>query len=213
MARPENLKCVLFDFDGTLADTEETYIRLDAEALRTYGIEPTEEDMTLFPGAICGVAGKAVLNRYGLDTTPEEFRARRGEPDKIYREWPLEAHDGALELLDRVKEMGFLCGVVSTTGCANVVCAMNRLGITSFVDIIIANEMVEKHKPEPDPYLAALNVLGLDVSEAMAVEDSTVGIQAAKNAGLYTVAFASSPLGQDSSIADEVVGSLREIVF
>lgn len=64
---------------------------------------------------------------------------------------------------------------------------------------------MERHKPEPDPYLFALRILGVKPSEAIVFEDSAVGIAAARAAGCHAIGYSGCPVVQDLSAADEVI--------
>ncbi len=70
------------------------------------------------------------------------------------------------------------------------------------VDAIVGGDMVERPKPAPDPWLAAMGFLGVTPAETVAVDDTPTGIRSAKAAGLYVVGFKGSEIVQDTSAAD-----------
>ena len=78
------------------------------------------------------------------------------------------------------------------------------------VSVVVAFEDVARSKPHPDPYLRALELLGVDAADALAVEDTAVGIASAKAAGLRCVAVLGSQPAEALAAADMVVAQLDE---
>ena len=207
MARPSAIDAVLFDFDGVCADTEPFGIMLDKEVYAYYGIDPTPEEMESLAGTTGVESIPALFRHYGMDVSAEEFWTHRRPNVTIYRDLPIQVVPGIPELLACLRESGRKLALVSTTDSASINFALNRLGLASAFDIRICGDMVERHKPDPEPYLAGVAALGVDPTRCGAVEDSPTGIHAAKAAGLYTLGYAGYTLHQDTSEADETVGS------
>ncbi|GEM_PF-79247 len=207
MQRPHHLACVLFDFDGVCADTERYGLELDREVYEQFGIEPTEEEMRTLVGTTGIESIPALFARHGMKVTAEEFFAHRRENITIYRDMPLEAEPGLKDLLDRLRRQGVRTGLVSTTDALPIIYALDRLAIMGRFDIVVTGDMVERHKPLPDPYLEALARLGVEASCAIAIEDSPTGIRSAKDAGLYVLGYQGGSIPQDVSGADEAIQS------
>lgn len=206
--RPRPLEAVLFDFDGVCADTEPLGIQLDREVYEQYGIEPSWEELLAMVGTTGVETIPWVFAHHGMSVSAEEFWARRRDNGLIYREMPLEPMPGIVELLQNLRGRGIRCALVTTTAARNINFALNRLSMQPLFDVVITGDMVARHKPEPEPYLAAVAALGVPGERCMAVEDSPTGIAAAKAAGLYTLGFAGLTIHQDTSGADETVSSL-----
>jgi HAD superfamily hydrolase (TIGR01509 family) len=100
--------------------------------------------------------------------------------------------------------------VVSGAVRVEVEAILTGAGLRDTVTAVVAFEDVERSKPHPDPYLAALSLLGLDAAETVAVEDTAVGIASAKAAGLRCVAVLGSQAEGALSGADEVAPRLDE---
>jgi HAD superfamily hydrolase (TIGR01509 family) len=100
--------------------------------------------------------------------------------------------------------------VVSGAVRVEVEAILAGAGLRDAVTAVIAFEDVERSKPYPDPYLAALSLLGLDAADAVAVEDTAVGIASAKAAGLRCVAVLGSQAASALAGADELVPRLDE---
>lgn len=203
MARPARLRGVLFDFDGTLADTEVLGFQLDQAVADRFGVTLDEDDLRSLIGTTGIESVPAMFARHGVEISYEEFERLRPRNDVIYKERLQGLNPGARELLDRLVARGVRLALVSTTDTYEIVYACNRFGITSHFDAIVGGDMGLPGKPQPDPYLAAMRFLGLSPEECVVVEDSPTGIAAGKAAGAHTIAYVGGSVRQDASAADE----------
>jgi HAD superfamily hydrolase (TIGR01509 family) len=101
-----------------------------------------------------------------------------------------------------------------TSGSKNeVVCKLKKNNLGDKFDVIITKDDVLRGKPAPDIYLAAMEKLGFQGHECLAVEDTEHGLEAAKRAGAFCFAIPQEfSKGQDFSKADKVLGSLKDLV-
>ncbi|RRF91054.1 MAG: HAD family phosphatase [Coriobacteriaceae bacterium] len=210
MIKPDTPACVLFDFDGVCADTERYGIELDREVYELYGINPTKEEMQSLVGTTGLESIPALFRRYGLTVTAQEFFAKRRDNTCIYRDFPLEAQPGLKEVLEDLRSRQIPIGLVSTTAAPSILFALDRLHLASSFDAVVTGDMCTKHKPEPDPYLLALKLLGQSAKSSVAIEDSPTGIHAAKAAGLYVMGYRGASIVQDISEADEELACFRQ---
>lgn len=211
--RPAQLQCVLFDFDGTLAETETLGLDLDYEVYRHFGLNIAACDAQ----RIIGSDGVSVVNdlfaAYGHpDLTFDDYLAARKDSSFIYRSMDLQLMEGARQLLEDLHRRGISLGVVSTTVAADLLFALERLDLLSLLDVVVAGDMVDGHyKPSPVPYQIALRLAHAQAANTIVVEDSPTGIAAAQAAGIYTVAMKASELVQDTSAAQEEVASFTQL--
>jgi HAD superfamily hydrolase (TIGR01509 family) len=196
------IHALLFDVDGTLADTEEAH-RLAFEA----AFRDLELPFTWSPAEykeLLGVpGGKERLAHYfaGLALPAEERRRLTGlvaalHAQKTERFAELVAAGGAplrpgiARLLAEAEAAGVRLAIASTTTAENVV-ALLQAGLgpraAERFPVIACGDMVRAKKPAPDVYLLALAQLGVAARDAVAFEDSELGLAAAKSAGLFTV--------------------------
>jgi HAD superfamily hydrolase (TIGR01509 family) len=208
------VRALVFDFDGLILDTEVPVFTAWSETYERHGQRLSPE----FWATIIG---------YGADRFDPlaDLERRVGRPidrDAVQvarRQRQLEL-TLALEILPGVREWrheaadrGVRLGVASSSGRSWVTGHLERLGLDGW-DCVRCGDDVERTKPAPDLYLAALDCLGVTPEEAVAVEDSRVGVEAAKVAGLFCVAVPSSlTAGHDFSRADLVLRSLAEVRF
>jgi HAD superfamily hydrolase (TIGR01509 family) len=214
MRQPTHLAALLFDFDGTIMDSEtqvfEAYRRLYEE----HGHELSLEEWA---------SGVGTLG--GFDPV-EELETRLGrEIDRAVlegRSWEdvAEAGDpglrpGVRAYVDQAVARGIALGIVSSNDRAWVDRHLERLGVADVWDTIVTADGDEtRAKPSPELYLDALRVLRTDAERAAAVEDSPNGIAAAKAAGIFCVAAPNDVTARlDLSAADVVVPSLAQLPF
>jgi HAD superfamily hydrolase (TIGR01509 family) len=203
---------IIFDFDGTILDTETPEFAAWQEVYATYGA-------TLDPAVYSQVIGTtdatwspsahlvALLGR-PLDTS----LLKAAQHDHFERLIAAEVlRPGVIEWLDEARDLGLRVGLASSSSAAWVARFLTRLGLSDRFAAVATRERVARSKPDPALYQIALHDLGVPAADALAVEDSPNGIAAAKGAGLYCVAVpnrmtAGFPLGA----ADLQLSSLRD---
>lgn len=184
-------RAVLFDLDGTLAETDSLHLPTWVDALLPHGIEVDE---AFYRENISGRANAEIVEdllpnisaragREIVETKEASFRERAGE---------LEPLPGLLDFLESVKELGTRTGLVTNAPRENVVAVLRALRLEDFFDAVVPSEEVRAGKPDPEPYLTALERLGADPADAVTFEDSVSGIASAVGAGIPTVGIAST---------------------
>jgi HAD superfamily hydrolase (TIGR01509 family) len=208
------VRALVFDFDGLILDTEVPVYRAWAEVYERHG----EQLSTDFWSTIIGYGNDHfdpmadLERRLGrpLDRGPLQD-ARRTRQMELTN--ALEVLPGVREWRGEAAAMGVSQGVASSSTRGWVAGHLERLGLDGWRCVRCGDD-VSHTKPAPDLYLAVLDCLGVTAGEALAVEDSSVGVTAAKAAGLHCVAVPSAlTAGHDFSQADLVLRSLGEMSF
>lgn len=207
MARPEHVAAALFDFDGTLCDTEHLNLLLVGEILHDMGADVPYDVLQTLSGGEDRVTVPPVMERYGARGTIDDYERIRDGCYRTYSEGELVLEPGALDLLLSLRASGVKLALVSTTVSRCILTALNRLGLLPYFDVIVCGDMVPRCKPHPDPYLVALDLLGVSAGQAVVFEDSPTGIEAGKAAGCHVVAYSGCTVVQDVSSADEAIDS------
>jgi HAD superfamily hydrolase (TIGR01662 family) len=154
-----------------------------------------------------------------------EFYAKVGLPTSLWKrvdsEWMRlygderpSLHPDAMKCLDDLGASGFKLAVVSNGSKARVEEEISRFGLTSRFQSIICGETREELKPSPVMLERALAVLGLDSDKVVYVGDAPADIQAAKNAGVLSIALARGPVLRERLGAenpDRIFGGLAEV--
>lgn len=208
MTRPSRIDAVLFDFDGTLCDTEGKNLELVHDILHQLGAPASMDELTVLCGGDDRLTVPPLLERYGSPATIDDYEALRDGCYRTYAEAELELEPGARDLIGSLRARGAAVGLVSTTAARCLLTALDRLRALDLFDAIVSGDMVSRRKPDPEPYLRAAELLGVEPAHAVVVEDSATGIAAARAAGCYVIGYSRVAVGQDQSAADEVVDSL-----
>lgn len=203
-------KYVLFDFDGVIADTEESNGKYLQQALAYYGISLTEEDRSSLIGTSDRSALVKLISRSSNKITLEEVRNKRRQLGNTYENDPIEPMPGLVSFIKDLQRKGIKTGIVTSTSTQLIIMALNRMNMMSLFNVIICGDMCTKGKPDPQGYLKAMDMLDAKPEECIVIEDSFLGIRAGKNAGAFVVAYCGSRIKQDTSEADMSVDSFME---
>ncbi len=183
-------QALLFDFDGLILDTETPEVIAWQEIYSRYGVA--------FPldlwGQIVGGNGTADFDpvAYLAEKSGRPINADLMRADKRVRDRELISYQdilpGVRDYLEAARTCGLQTAVVSSSTHAWVDGQLKRLGLFEAFDCIICREDAARPKPNPDLYLKALEVLGVDPEQAIVFEDSPNGVKAGRAAGIRTVA-------------------------
>ena len=183
---------LLFDIDGTLADTDAHHL---AAFNQVFSPKGHTFDRLRFTRELQGFAMRDIEERF-LGGEPQTRRSEiMAEKEAVFRALA-RAHirpmNGLMTLLDRLQELGVPIAAVTNAPRANAEMVLSGLGITGrFQALIIADELAHG-KPHPLPYLEGLRALGADPAHSLAFEDSRSGIKSATAAGIATIGLATS---------------------
>ena len=193
---------VLFDFDGVIADTENGVNVYLQETFSKYGITLTQEQLNSYIGTDGRKQTAKILKDNNKNVTVEEFFVERNKLGNYYENSPLlKPMENLPTFLDRLNQKGIKLGLVSSTNSKLIVTALNRMQLVHYFEVIVCGDMVKNKKPDPEPYLKAMEFLGVSPEDCVIVEDSPTGIEAGLKTGAVVVGFKGSEIPQDTSTA------------
>ncbi len=207
------IEALLFDFDGTIVDSELPAYRSWQEVYRDHGQELPLERWVACVGTVGGFDPLADLERLLGRPVDRE----RIVPARLARKAELVARErsrpGVERYLVRARERGLKLGVVTSSPREWVEECLGRLGRAEGWDCVLCADGDQSiAKPDPHLYRQALAALGVGAAEAIAIEDSPNGVAAAKAAGLYCVAVPNEITARlDLGAADLVLDSLADL--
>lgn len=219
-----SLEALIFDVDGTLADTEEVHRQAFNQAFCAFGLDwswspERYRHLLRVTGGKERIASHLESLALG---SQEQGRLQQLIPEihaaktRYYKLrvglGRVRPRAGVSRLLNEARAAGVRLAIASTTSPENVealLAASFGHDAQSWFEAIVTGDVVARKKPAPDVYLRALAALDLHAAQAIALEDSEIGVQAAKGAGLFALATPSPwTRHEDFSGADLVLPSL-----
>ena len=221
------LQALLFDVDGTLADTERDGHRIAFNAaFHDYGLN-WEWDVALY-GKLLAVTGGKERIRYYTSlfrpdyTPPNDFddlviqlhQAKTRHYIRQLEEGEIPLRPGVKRLLEETRNAGLRLGIATTTTPANVTALLKYSladDAADWFEVIAAGDIVTAKKPAPDIYLWAMQQMHLSATDCFAFEDSINGIRSSVEAGIMTLITVNDyTTGQDFNGAVAVISDLGE---
>lgn len=182
------ISCLLFDFDGTLADSSEANIRSYAKAFEKVGLQfDKRKYIKLF-----GLRFLEMMDQIAPNSTEKQRSEIRSLKAKYYRDYIhlVQLNNGLLDLV-RSLNGRYKTGLITTASRRNVESFLEHFAIDPILfNIIITGEDVRHGKPNPECYTKAIEALGEEPTNCLVFEDSQVGIEAAVAAGAKVVKIA-----------------------
>lgn len=199
-------RALLFDIDGTLADTDS----LHREAFhRVFGPRGHVVDDERFKRELQGFSNLSIGERFLPDESLERRVAILGEKEAIFRDLvagQIAPLPGLMALLDRADAAGIPMVAVTNAPRLNAELLLSGLGITGRFKALVIGEELPHGKPHPLPYLEGLRFVGASAIASIAFEDSRTGVQSAAAAGIPTIGMRTT-LGHADLLAAGAVAS------
>ncbi len=163
--------------DGTLVDTEPYWMTAETRLVESYGGAWTHEDALQLVGkGLLDSAG--ILQDAGVDMDPEAIVSHLTDAvQEALRTQGVPFRPGARELLQDLKDAGIRTGLVTMSLRRMALSVVDLIDFEAF-DVVVAGDDVVNAKPHPEPYLHAAALLGIDIADAVVIEDSPTGLTA-----------------------------------
>ncbi len=203
------LKAVLFDMDGVLVDSEE-YIRNAAiEMFREKGVSINAVDFLPFIGTGEDRFLGGVAEKYGISLEIEEAKSRTYLLYEKNCAGKLKALPGVFETIELCKSHHLKTAVTTSADEFKMLVNLKEIGLpVNKFDITVFADMLINKKPDPEIYLTAAEMLDIDPSECLVIEDSLSGLQAARDAGMRSIALSTTFPPEQLKLADWIIPDL-----
>ncbi len=185
------LKAILFDLDGTLANTDPLHFKIWQDLLREQGIEM---DRDTYKSKISGRQNPEIIQDLLPHLSSTESDQFAEYKEQLFREQALnlEPLPGFLELLEWIEHRPLKTAVVTNAPLKNADFMLKALNLKERFKTVVLGEEMTAGKPDPAPYQFCLEQLEIQASEAIVFEDSPSGIRSATGAGIDTIGVAST---------------------
>ena len=213
---PKPFRAVIFDLDGVLADSEPKWNEIDAKLLAEHGVTYRGE----YHRNVLGVSYRLALEFYkktfGLSVPTDEMMRRRGEIATEFFANRIDPFPYTKQVLQELRRMNppVRLGLATSSVSGSARPFLDRHKLTSFFEVIVTGEEVDRGKPHPDIYLRAAEKLNLATDACLVIEDSLSGITAAKGANMRVAAIPDTRFVDPREYereADYLLRSLSEI--
>jgi len=220
----QEIRALLLDFDGVLADTEPVHLRFFAELLGPEGISLSRE---AYFAKYLGLDDRSCFRKVFADAGRELDPALEESLVRRKNQQILEYLNGKSVLLPGVADFlrnlqgRYYLAIVSGALRSEIEAVLRSEGLAKLFHLIVGADQVARGKPDPEGFITAMKLLNRDhvpeseillPVECLAVEDSPWGIEAAKKAGVRVAAVTTSYPKEKLSLADEIIGSLAEVI-
>ena len=197
-------QALIFDVDGTLAETEEAHRRAFNETFGDFGLD-WHWSRAVYADLLKITGGKERIRHFISHYRPDDAERVRDIVGQLHQEKTaryvrnmggggVRLRPGVERLIREAAAAGMRLAIATTTSLPNVKILLDEAlgaGATGLFEVIAAGDMVAAKKPAPDVYLLALERLGLPAEACLAIEDSYNGVMAARRAGITTLATTS----------------------
>jgi beta-phosphoglucomutase len=201
---------VIFDMDGVLVDSYRPHLRSWCLLAQEMGAAVTEAQ---FASAFGRTSREIIRDQFEV-ADPAEIRRLDDRKEAIYRDLirdRVPEMPGAIAAVRSLHQAGFRIGVGSSGPPENVALVCDGLGIRPFLSAIITAADVQHGKPDPQVFLLTAERMGAPPSYCVVIEDAPVGIEAARRAGMRSIALSGTHAAATLAAADAVVPHLDQL--
>ncbi len=215
------LKAVIFDFDGVITDSEILHFRAFNQVLAQYGIELTKQDYyTTYLGFNDADCYKLLIGQGLLKTDQGQIDNLIEQKKHIFKQLAQtegKMIEGVRDFLTTLEQNNIPMAICSGSLLTEVEMVLEDSRLRHLFKVIVSGEQVKKGKPDPEGFLLSLQRLNenrenpITANQCIVIEDSHWGLEAAKAAGMHTIAVTNSYGAEQLGMAEKIVTRLNEL--
>ena len=210
-----SIRVVIFDFDGTLADTRKTIVLAKQETMRFAGLEVKDEETC---ASTIGYSAREGFKKLYPDITDDVLDVLvpkyRSTFDELVQKMPPELFPGTRQVLDSLKEKGYVRTIATARNKTSLYEFLDGWGMTSEFSYILTGDDALPLKPNPDAVIKTLKDLSFQPEEALVVGDMPMDVLMGKNAGAFVCGVTYGNAKREELLesgADYVIDSICEL--
>lgn len=206
------IKCVLFDMDGVIINSERLHRKAYFGTFESLGLEVSDELYTSFIGSSTINTFQQVTDHFGLDVDPVELvkDKRRRYVDFFEHDPSLSLVDGVEDIIKYLHDKGVTLVLASSSAMVNIDRVFSKFDLDQYFTAKVSGAELAQSKPHPEIFEKAAELGNVEREHCIVIEDSDNGIAAANAAGIFVFGYA-NPLVEDQSLenADSVISDFK----
>lgn len=211
---PTALKCIIFDMDGVIIDSEEIHKKAYYETFASIGVDVSDELYKTLTGSSTINAFQRLVTHFNLEIDPKELvLSKRKRYVNFFENDPnLHLVKGVEELIKHSYSKGLTLILASSSAMINIDRVFNRFDLNKYFTAKISGADLKESKPHPEIFEKAA-ILGNTLKEnCIVIEDSDNGVKAANDAGIFVVGF-KNPMAEDQTLknADFIINNFKRL--
>jgi beta-phosphoglucomutase len=218
MTLPKEIKCVIFDMDGVIIDSEEIHKKAYYETFISIGVDVSDDLYKTLTGSSTINAFQRLVTHFNLDLNPKELvlNKRKRYVNFFENDPTLHLVNGVEELIKYCYNKGFTLILASSSAMVNIDRVFNRFNLNQYFSAKISGAELTASKPHPEIFEKAAVLGNTPKKNCIVIEDSDNGIKAANDAGIFVVGYRNK-MADDQTLenADFVIDDfslLKEII-
>jgi HAD superfamily hydrolase (TIGR01509 family) len=211
---PKNIKCVIFDMDGVIIDSEELHKKAYYETFNALNVEVSDTLYKSFTGSSTINAFQKLVAHFDLKNNPEELVLdKRKRYVNFFENAPnLRLVAGVAEIIGYLYEKGITLILASSSAMINIDRVFNRFHLNQYFTAKISGADLKESKPNPEIFNKAAILANIQKENCVIIEDSDNGVTAANNANIFVFGYANKlSEGQTLENADFVITHFNQL--
>jgi beta-phosphoglucomutase len=215
------LRAIVFDFDGVITDSEVLHLRSFNRVLAQYGVEISTKDYYKdYLGLSDLDCFKALINKKVLQKPAQGIENLAKEKNQVFEKLAKTEGriiEGVRDFLQMLSQNNIPMAICSGALLAEIELVLEQARLRPFFEVIVSAEFVKKGKPSPEGFLLTLRKLNrnrqnpIPPNQCIVIEDSHWGLEAAKAAGMHTIAVTNSYDADQLAMAEKIVTGLGDL--
>ena len=211
---PKDVKCVIFDMDGVIIDSEEIHKKAYYETFASIGVDVSDDLYKTFTGSSTINTFQKLISHFNLSLNAQDLvLAKRKRYVNFFENDPtLHLVKGVEELIKYCYDKGLTLILASSSAMVNIDRVFNRFNLHSYFTAKISGADLSASKPHPEIFEKAAILGNTSKQNCIIIEDSDNGIKAANDAGIFVVGY-KNPMAEDQTLknADFIIESFDEL--
>jgi len=207
----QSKKTILWDMDGVISDSYSFHFAAWQETFAKRSMELTKRDFTQLFGATNDFIIRRIMGRELPERDVKSIAQEKEEAFRRQATGHIKPFPGVVRLLNALKKGNFRLGLVSSAPRENIDLTLTELDLAEIFNCIVYGQEVSESKPSPQIYLLAAEKLQATPNDCVVIEDSPLGVKAAKTAGMKCVAVTNTHRPENLREADTIVDSLQNV--